>query len=117
MLDTWHFAKGNADFELLRSLPAERLVSVQVADALLKQRGMTLFEDTVKYREFPGEGELPIVEILMILQEKGQLRRIGPEVFSDEADTLSPEAAGQRSGDSLWRVLQAAGIPTSQKKR
>ena len=27
MLDTWHFAKGNADFELLRSLPAERLVS------------------------------------------------------------------------------------------
>jgi sugar phosphate isomerase/epimerase len=112
MLDTWHFAKGNADFDLLRSLPAERFVSVQVADALKNQRGMTLFEDTVKYRKFAGDGELPILDILKILREKGQLRHIGPEVFSEEADTLSPEAAGRRSGDSLWSVLQAAGIPT-----
>jgi sugar phosphate isomerase/epimerase len=112
MLDTWHFAKGNADFELLRSLPAERIVSVQVADAMKRQRGVTLFEDTVKYREFPGDGQLPVVDILKILQEKGHLRHIGPEVFSDEADTLSPEASGKRSGDSLWRVLRMAGIPT-----
>jgi sugar phosphate isomerase/epimerase len=111
MVDTWHFSKGSPDFELLRSLPGEQLVSVLVADAMKTQRGATLFEDTVRYRKFPGEGELPVVEILTILQEKGHLRHIGPEVFSDEADALSPEAAGKRSAESLWRVLDAAGIP------
>jgi sugar phosphate isomerase/epimerase len=111
MVDTWHFSKGNPDFELLRSLPGEQFVSVQVADAMNRQRGATLFEDTVRFREFPGEGELPVIEILKILYEKGHLRQIGPEVFSDEADSLSPLVAGKRSAASLSRVLQAAGIP------
>jgi hypothetical protein len=34
------------------------------------QRGATLFEDTVRYRKFPGEGELPVAEILTILHQK-----------------------------------------------
>jgi sugar phosphate isomerase/epimerase len=111
MVDTWHFSKGNPDFELLHSLPGEIFVSVQVADAMKGQRGTTLFEDTVRFRKFPGEGELPVVEILTILQAKGHLRRIGPEVFSEEADALSPVAAGKRSAESLGQVLAAAGIP------
>jgi hypothetical protein len=110
MIDTWHFSKGNPDFALLKSLPGECLVSVQVADAIQAQRGETLFEDTVRFRKFPGEGELPIAEILTILHQKGNLRRIGPEVFSDEADALSPEIAGKRSAESLCRVLRSAGI-------
>jgi sugar phosphate isomerase/epimerase len=110
MVDTWHFSKGNPDFALLKSLPGECLVSVQVADAMQTQRGATLFEDTVRFRKFPGEGELPIAEILTILHEKGHLRRIGPEVFSDEADALSPEIAGKRSAESLRYVLHAAGL-------
>ena len=61
-----------------------------------RQRGATLFEDTVRFREFPGEGELPVIEILKILYEKGHLRQIGPEVFCDEADSLSPFVAGKR---------------------
>ena len=112
MVDTWHFSRGNPDFELLRSLPGGPFVSVQVADAMRIQRGATLFEDTVRFRKFPGEGELPVAEILSVLHKKGHLRHIGPEVFSDEADALSPEAAGKRSGQSLRRLLAAVGIPS-----
>jgi sugar phosphate isomerase/epimerase len=90
MIDTWHFSKGAPDLELLRSLPAERFVNLQVADALQQQRGSTLVEDTVRYRMFPGEGELPLVEILSVLHAKGYLRSIGPKIFSDEADAMSP---------------------------
>ena len=110
MVDTWHFSKGNPDFALLKALPGECLVSVQVADGMQALHGATLFEDTVRFRKFPGEGELPIAQILAILHEKGHLRRIGPEVFSDEADALPPEIAGKRSAESLGRVLHAAGI-------
>jgi sugar phosphate isomerase/epimerase len=75
-------------------------------------RGATLFEDTVRYRMFPGEGELPLVEILEILLEKG-LQEVGPEVFSDEADRLPSEEAGRRCGAGLRRVLEAAGAALS----
>jgi uncharacterized protein (UPF0264 family) len=38
MVDTWHFSKGNPDFALLKSLPGDCLVSVQVADAIRDPR-------------------------------------------------------------------------------
>jgi len=122
MVDTWHFSKGNFDLDLLKSIPGERLVSVQIADALKRQRGATLFEDTVRYRMFPGEGELPVVEVLHVLQQKGQLRSVGPEVFSDEADLLSPEESGRRAAVTTLAVLRDAGIgnvraTTSQASR
>lgn len=108
LVDTWHFSKGNPDFELLRSIPDRFIVASQVSDAQRALRGATLFEDTVRYREFAGEGEMPIVEILEILIAKG-LQNIGPEVFSDYADTLSPREAGERCGRTLRAVLEKAG--------
>jgi sugar phosphate isomerase/epimerase len=111
-VDTWHFSKGNPDFDLLESLPGNKFVAVQVNDGQLRQISPSLHEDTVRFRNFPGEGNLPVVKILKILWEKGHLRSIGPEVFSDEANAMSPEAAGRKCAETLWHVLQAAGIPT-----
>ncbi|MDF2997289.1 MAG: sugar phosphate isomerase/epimerase [Xanthobacteraceae bacterium] len=108
MIDTWHFPRGKLDLDLLRAIPSRFLRAAQVSDATRVIRGATLFEDTVRYRMFPGEGELPLVKILEILVEKG-LQEVGPEVFSDEADRLPPEETGRRCGAGLRRVLEAAG--------
>jgi sugar phosphate isomerase/epimerase len=116
LVDTWHFAKGNPDFDLLRSLPGKYFVGVQVADAMKRQRGATIYEEGSRFRKFPGEGEMPIVEILTIIREKGYLRYIGPEVFSDEADAMSAEAAGKKSGDTMRNVMKASGIPIAARK-
>ena len=108
LIDTWHFPRGKLDLDLLRSIPDRFLASCQVSDATKEIRGATLFEDTVRYRKFAGEGELPVVEILTILVEKG-LRNIGPEVFSDEADEMTPEASGVKAGKTLRIVLEKSG--------
>lgn len=110
MIDTWHFARGAYDPDLLRSIPARFLGAAQVSDATAAIRGASLFDDTVRFRRFPNEGELPVIETLAILIEKG-LREVGPEVFSDEADALPPEEAGRRCGHGLRAVLAAAGSP------
>jgi sugar phosphate isomerase/epimerase len=110
MLDTWHFARGDADLGLLRSIPGERLRDVQLADGARIPRGNSLLEDCVRFRMFPGEGDLPIIEPLRIIYGKGSLRSIGPEVFSDSADALSAEEAGRLSGTSLRHSLTSAGI-------
>jgi len=64
MLDTWHFMRAGADFPLLRSLPAGAISDVQVVDATttaavgpLGGRGAL--------SHVPGEGELPLLEILV----------------------------------------------------
>lgn len=106
MLDTWHFFRGNNDFELLRSIPGKRLRAVQLADGSSQPRGGSLLADCLQFREFPGQGDLPIRKLLQIIYEKGFLNSIGPEVFSNLADTLSAEEAGRKSGESLQQILK-----------
>jgi len=115
-IDIWHFCKGQPDFGLLQSIPGDKLAAVQVDDGQWRQISPSQHEDTVRYRNFPGEGQFPVVEVLKILWEKGHLRSIGPEVFSDEANVLNPVDAGRKSGETLRRVLGQAGIPVPQLK-
>jgi sugar phosphate isomerase/epimerase len=112
LVDIWHFSKGNPDFELLRTLPGDKLTAVQVNDGQTRQISGSLHDDAIRFRSFPGEGEFAVVEILKILWSKGHLRSIGAEVFSDAASALPPEAAGRKCAETLWNVLRAAGIPT-----
>ncbi|MEP3687141.1 MAG: sugar phosphate isomerase/epimerase family protein [Sulfitobacter dubius] len=109
LIDTWHFPKGKYDPDLLRSIPELHLKSCQVADALKQQEGTSLFDDTAHYRKFGGEGEMPVVEILSILREKG-LENIGPEVFSDAADAMHVDDVGRVSGSTLRNVMTSAGF-------
>ena len=110
VLDTWHFNRGSADLSLVRSLPPGKITTVQISDALRRQRAPTMMEDTLRYRLFAGEGELPITPVLEILREKGGVVRAGAEVFSDFAVTLSPREAGRKSATSVRNALGLAGF-------
>jgi len=110
LVDVWHFSKGAYDMELLRAIPGEYLVGMQVDDGVFHQVGTSLFDDTSNYRNFPGEGEMDVVEIIDVIAKKGHLRHVGPEVFSLEADALSPQAVGRRCGETTRKVLSDAGV-------
>jgi len=110
MIDIWHFFKGGLDLGLLKSIPAEHLWSVQVSDGWVEARDESQLADGFYHRAFPGEGELPIVQVLEIVADKGNLRMVGPETFSAEADSLSASDAGLRDGDGTRAVLTSAGL-------
>lgn len=110
LVDVWHFSKGAYELDLLKSLPAKHLAGIQIDDGVRRQVGKSLFDDTINYRNFPGEGEFDVVEIIKIVAGKGNLRHVGPEVFSLEADALSATEAGERSGDTSRKVLAEAGV-------
>jgi sugar phosphate isomerase/epimerase len=105
MLDTWHFAKSGSSIELLRSIPGEYLGSIQLSDGYVDLRGKDLFEDMTQWREFPGEGELPVLDLFKIASSVGKLRHVGPEVFSKRADTMAAREAGVRSGAAMRAIL------------
>jgi sugar phosphate isomerase/epimerase len=110
MIDVWHFFKGGLDLALLESIPAQHLWSVQVSDGWVEARDASQLVDGLYHRAFPGEGELPIIRVLEIVSAKGNLRMVGPETFSTEADSLGASDAGIRDGDGTRAVLASAGL-------
>jgi len=108
MVDTWHFMRGGADMELLKSIPRGYITDVQLADGPLTGES-DLWEEASHRRELPGVGELPIKDILALLRQNQDLRTVGPEALSDKLDKLSPIEVGELSGDATRAALTAAG--------
>jgi sugar phosphate isomerase/epimerase len=113
LIDTWHFAKSGSSLQMLDDIPPHHLRSIQLSDGYRDQRGASLFEDMLQWRDFPGDGQLPVLEILRALWNRGGLRSIGSEVFSLRANAMSAIEAGVRSGETLRATLAAAQIPRS----
>ncbi|MER9947252.1 sugar phosphate isomerase/epimerase [Mesorhizobium sp. M0047] len=110
LVDVWHFSKGRYELDLLKTIPGQFLAGMQIADGKMTQVGTSLFDDTDKYRNFPGEGEMDVVGIIQAVAEKQCLRHAGPEVFSLEADALSAEETGKTSAETTRHALLEAGV-------
>ena len=99
-VDAWHHFRGpipassnSAKPEAMAescgvffSFPGQRIFAIQVCDAGPPQGRP--FEDTMKRRLFPGEGEFPLATLIATLRLIGCQAPVSVEVF---ADPLSPE--------------------------
>ncbi len=99
--DTWHYFRSRPDPVLLETIPPERIFEVQLADAMLAQRGANLTEDLLRFRMLPGEGEMDIAGVTTQLKRLGAWRSVGPEVFADAMDALDTLQAARRAAGSL----------------
>jgi sugar phosphate isomerase/epimerase len=110
MFDTWHFQRGDPDLELVASIPAGRIVNVQLVDGDLHPKWANPWDEGLHGRYLPGEGDLPLLEILATLTHHHPIGTIGPEGVSDEVATLAPAELGARAGRSTDAVLTKAGL-------
>ena len=58
VFDTWHFFRGDPDFDLLATVPGDRIYCVQIDDAAATPR--TSLRDDTKNRLLPGDGDLDL---------------------------------------------------------
>ena len=86
VFDTWHFFRGEPDFEVLAGIPGDRIFYVQLDDAPAVPSG-PLREET-QHRLLPGDGALDLVAAIRALDRIGGLRRVGPEVISPDLAAL-----------------------------
>lgn len=104
MLDTWHFANSGADLDLLRSI-TDWPVHLQLADGRTAAADDDLVEATLHTRMLPGAGDLGLADAIDIITRRGIGFTAGPEVFSDQLDTMAPDDAGRALGDSTRTIL------------
>ena len=110
MVDTWHTFRSGADEAQLRAIPGARVGSVQINDAPTEP-AENLVTETLNARLLPGEGAIPLVRWLRILDAIGSRAPIGVEVFSSALDALPPVEVGRRCGAAARAVLAAARQP------
>jgi sugar phosphate isomerase/epimerase len=80
VFDVCHFVRSGGGADLLRSIPADRIFSIQLADGPAVAPA-DLVDEAMFHRAPPGEGEMGVAAILAGLAEHGVRARVGPELY------------------------------------
>ena len=107
VLDSWHWFRSGPDPDLLRSIPGEKVIHLQISDAPAQPEPDVVAE-TIGKRLLPGEGAIDLPGLLRILDETGRQGPTAVEVFSDWLRS-HPTLEGARLALSRPHVLAGAG--------
>lgn len=121
ILDTYHTLAPDYPVDAIRSIPADRISLVQVADA--PRIDMDLLQLSRHFRCFPGQGDLDIARFMTALAATGYDGWISHEIFNDRFRMSSPRRvaldgaraltalrARERGGQALPSVPSAKGV-------
>ncbi len=103
MLDIWHMARGNIDYDSIRRMPKESVTWVELDDARPEVEG-TLYNDTIHNRELPGEGSLDIKGFLEAVRDVGYEGPYGVEILSRDTSY----SLARRAGPARFRYRDEA---------
>jgi 4-hydroxyphenylpyruvate dioxygenase len=95
ILDSFHALALNDDFSAIAALPADKLFFVQLADAPLLT--MDVLSWSRHFRNFPGQGQLPVVAFLRAVLASGYRGPLSLEIFNDDF-RASPARPTARDG-------------------
>ncbi len=107
VIDVWHTERGGTEAARLATLPAGRIIGVELNDADIGVVG-SMFEDTVHRRRYCGEGSFQLVDFVRALRRAGWDGPWGIEILSDDHRTTSAATAIQQAHDTGARVLEDA---------
>jgi len=103
-LDTWHLARTGGSAETIRQLSPGLIGAFQISDRKEPAPGSAYIP--MSGRLLPGEGELPLTEIVAAALANNPDLTIEVEVFSEELGAMAPDDAAKRVADAVadWRA-------------
>jgi sugar phosphate isomerase/epimerase len=103
LLDTWHLARGGHGAADVRALPPGAIGAFQLSDRIEPPPDTAYVPMTG--RLLPGEGELPLGEIVGAALANSPGISIEVEVFSEELAGMTADAAAARTAEAVqaWR--------------
>jgi sugar phosphate isomerase/epimerase len=106
-VDAWHWFRSIPDDDLLRSIPGDKIMGIQLDDAPAAPEA-NLMTATLHDRLLPGAGELDLASLVATLHAAGAVAPIGVEVFSDDLHALGAHEAARQAGAAARRLLAEA---------
>jgi 4-hydroxyphenylpyruvate dioxygenase len=108
-LDSFHIFSRKTDLKAIRSIPGNRIVLVQLADA--PWLDMDVMNWSRHFRCFPGQGDFPLTEFMDAVSATGYSGVLSLEIFNDQFRAGSPRSVavdGQRSLVYLMDQMRGA---------
>lgn len=99
ILDSWHVLARKLPVDPIRSIPADRITFVQVADAPAME--MDLVQWSRHFRNFPGQGDMDVDGFMRALLATGYDGWISHEIFNDRFRMASPRRIAEDGERSL----------------
>jgi 4-hydroxyphenylpyruvate dioxygenase len=103
VLDSFHTLARKTDLGTIRTVPKDRIFLVQIADA--PQLDMDFLSWSRHYRNFPGQGDLPIQDFMAALQTTGYDGHVSLEIFNDQFRAGSARSVAVDGHRSLIAML------------
>lgn len=110
LVDCWHWARSGATGADLAPVPAERIIAVQLADALRTPLRDPRYEAR-HHRLLPGEGGGHVAGMLDTLRTHGVRASLAAEVVSDMLDVQDPRLTARQVHRACVGVLEEADFP------
>ena len=112
ILDSFHSLARGISVESLRDLDPARIFTVQLADAPLVQ--MDFLSWSRHFRNLPGQGELPVVQFVTALIERGYDGPLSLEIFNDQVRSTSASSVALDGHRSLTYLLDQVATATGR---
>ncbi len=110
ILDTWHWVRADqpVDLEVLKEVPADKVVSIQINDVWERPYATTILRDESMHdRLAPGTGIGCTADFVRMIREKGiDPKAVGVEVISDAILAKGIEQAAKETFDATKKVLE-----------
>jgi 2-keto-myo-inositol isomerase len=102
VFDTFHFWRGGCDVSQIKKVPPERISLVHLNDVKDVRREGAVDAD----RTYPGEGIMPLPQIVGALLANGFAGPMSVEIFG-EVQQQKPDKVAQRACKTARKVLEA----------
>jgi 4-hydroxyphenylpyruvate dioxygenase len=103
VLDSFHTQARRTELRAMRSIPSDRIFLVQLADAPVLE--MDYLSWSRHYRNFPGQGDLPIEDFMRALLATGYEGLLSLEIFNDQFRAGSARRVAVDAQRSLISML------------
>jgi 4-hydroxyphenylpyruvate dioxygenase len=110
VLDSFHILARGTDLSTIRSIPGDRIFLVQLADAPLLQ--MDYLSWSRHFRNFPGQGDLPVLDFMRALQATSYDDALSLEIFNDQFRSGSAHSVAIDGHRSLRFMADQLGTST-----
>lgn len=107
LVDTWHWFRGGGELADLEALPGELVGSLQLCDAP-REPAEHLMLESMRARRMPGEGDVPIADVVRCLDRIGARVPVGVEVFHADHAGMEAVTVARRAAEATRRTLASA---------
>ena len=112
VLDTFHIFSRGTDLQSLTSVPRDKIFLVQLADAPILE--MDYLSWSRHFRNFPGQGDFPILDFMAALHQTGYDDLLSLEIFNDQFRAGSARSVAVDGHRSLIYLMDQLRTRTGQ---